>query len=644
MNDTAQSKLLAAISNLTEIQRQAVGWDEGPLLVLAGPGSGKTQVLTCRIARILENSRDKKFRVLGLTFTNKAAGEMRERVSVLAPGQARRLFLGTFHSFCADVLRQHGTHLGIKPDFRIVGSDREQISVMSDAVIEARDKNPHVTSNDIKVLPVINRLMSDLISPDESPQRVLDDSLKRRIKTLYEAYENRLRADNALDFNSLVFKTYSLFRRFPTFAKRYQTVYPYWCLDEFQDTNAAQYALVRTMAAGGFRNLFLVADDDQIIYQWNGASHQRIEDFRRDFSPGALQLPTNYRCPAEIVTIANNLIAHNMLRTSGKLPLKAAKKPESSTKNVLRLLHYTSYESETASIAQDIHRLHSNHPELVAVLARNRRLLDAVKTDLTNLRIAAAVLQRRDDFASQPFVWMHACLRQALKRNDRKNIEVVAGAFGVLKSVEIDVPALVAQADARHGDYLREWCDIVRSISPDADASKVIDEVRALLVDTTDYRRFISFALRWLDGIAEVPAPQNERFAGFNDDKKAWTELNGEILHTLGDSPTLEAFLHELDIRSKEPSPAPSSVVLMTIHAAKGKEFEHVYLIGMAEDVIPSFQSKKKGDFSPEMEEERRNCFVAITRSKQTLTLSFSDEYFGWPKQPSRFLTEMELV
>ena len=634
-----------SLDSLTQIQRRAAEWNDGPLLVLAGPGSGKTQVLTCRIARILTETQDKNFRILGLTFTNKAAGEMRERVDIFAPGQSRRLFLGTFHSFCADVLRQQGTHLGIKPDFRILSSDREQVSVMRDAINEAKNANSLVTENDIKVLPVISRLMADLVSPEASPARVLDPSLKERIKAIYDAYQNQLRISNALDFNALVFSAHNLFDRFPAIARRYQTVYSYWCVDEFQDTNAAQYALLTAMAAGTFKNLFLVADDDQIIYQWNGASHKRIDEFRRDFQPETIQLPTNYRCPAEIVDLANNLIAHNSLRTTGKLPLEAAKPRQVSGKEVVRVVRFSSYDEESHGIAQNIHELHRNNPSAVAVLARNRKLLDAIKTELTNLKINSVIAQRRDDFSSQPFAWLHACLRQALKRNDAQNIDVVAGTFAVLTGAEVDVPALIAQADAKHSDYLKEWCEAVQAGYRDTSSRKATQEVLTRLVGRTDYKSFISFALKWFEELSSAEAKtHDERFAGYGDDKKAWGELNTEIFRTIGDTPTLEAFLHELDMRSKEPSPPPSSTALMTIHAAKGKEFDHVYLVGMAEDMIPSFQSKKRGELSPDMEEERRNCFVAITRAKKTLTLSFADEYFGWRKQPSRFLHEMALL
>jgi DNA helicase-2/ATP-dependent DNA helicase PcrA len=644
MNESTKTLLSTALAGLTQIQRTAVEWNDGPLLVLAGPGSGKTQVLTCRMARLLTDTQDKNFRILGLTFTNKAAGEMRDRVETFVAGQSRRLFLGTFHSFCAEVLRQHGTHLRIKPDFRILGSDREVQSVMRSAIAEAKKTNSNVTDNDVKLLPVVNRLMADLVSPEQSPSHVLDPSLKERIQSVYSAYETCLKAENSLDFNSLVFQAHTLFTRFPAFARRYQTVYPYWCVDEFQDTNAAQYALLRAMASGGFRNLFLVADDDQIIYQWNGASHKRIEEFRTEFKPDVVQLPTNYRCPPEIVSLANNLIRHNSLRSAGKLPLIAAKKSTNSSNEVLRLSHFSSYEEEASGIAHDIRELHFAHPSAVAVLARNRKLLDSLKVGLHELGIESVIAQRRDDFASQPFIWMHACLRQAIKRNDAHNVEVLAGAFTVLSGIEVEVPALIAQADAKHSDYLKEWAETIQKVSSDAGSKKVAEEVLTRLVLASDYGKFIAFALSWFQELASTEHEATaERFVGFEDDKRAWTELSSEIAHTIGDTPTLEAFLHELDLRSKEPPATVSHVALMTIHAAKGKEFDHVYLMGLAEDLIPSFQSKKKGEYSPEMEEERRNCFVAITRTKQTLTLSFADEYSGWPKRPSRFLEEMGL-
>ncbi|MDH4187911.1 MAG: UvrD-helicase domain-containing protein, partial [Nitrospira sp.] len=268
-------ELTRAWKELSPIQRKAADWSEGPLLVLAGPGSGKTRVLTCRIAHILDSSQDENFRVLGLTFTNKAADEMRSRVTKYVPGQEGRVFLGTFHSFCADILRQHGTHLNINPNFNIYGQEEDLQAILNDAVDEAKNKSNLVRDIHRKTLPVIQRLKSRLILPEACRNRFQDPELAEVMGILYPAYEEQLTKRNALDFNSLILKAYQLFARFPAFAKRYRTVYPYICIDEFQDTNEAQYSLLRALTGNEYRNLFIVADDDQIIYQWNGASHKR---------------------------------------------------------------------------------------------------------------------------------------------------------------------------------------------------------------------------------------------------------------------------------------------------------------------------------------------------------------------------------
>ena len=255
---------------------------------------------------------------MGLTFTNKAADEMRSRVVSFVPGQEDRLFLGTFHSFCSDVLRQHGSHLGINPNFHIYSQDVDLQAVLNDAVETAKKMNDVVSDLDKKTLPVIQRLKSLLILPEQCRGMFRDKEFGERIATVYPAYESELYKRNALDFNSLILKTYQLFNKFPVFAKRYQSVYTYICIDEFQDTNQAQYGLISALAGYQHRNLFIVADDDQIIYQWNGASHERLKELLNDFSPMVIQLPMNYRCPPEIVAIANNLIRHNFLRRPQK--------------------------------------------------------------------------------------------------------------------------------------------------------------------------------------------------------------------------------------------------------------------------------------------------------------------------------------
>ncbi len=642
-------EFLNALEELSPIQKEASDWQEDSLLVLAGPGSGKTRVLTCRIARILDSSRDKNFRILGLTFTNKAADELRSRVETFIPGQSGRLFLGTFHSFCADILRQHGTHLGINPNFYIYSQTSDLQAVLNEAVEDAKNISDIVGDNDKKALPVIQHLKSLLVLPDEGcHKRFRDLRFGERMAIVYPAYEAKLSKQNALDFNSLIFKVYLLFTKYPAFAKRYRAVYPYICIDEFQDTNYAQYNLIRALLGDQHRNLFVVADDDQIIYQWNGASHKRIVEFRDDYSPRVIQLPMNYRCPPEIVELANKLIRNNFLRTDDKMPLEAFH--TSKGEATVRLLPvFSDFDTEVAEIAKDIKKLHSGHLGSVVVLGRSRKLLVGAERAMRNLELPAVISQRKDEFESTPFVWLHSILRLANDRQNRSYLEAICGTFFQLTDVEVDPEVVITLAKASNRDYLQHWIKLICQKKLNASIKDVIDQTSRYLGEGRDFQKFSQYSLDWFSKLAqshqqEDSDPDTEVFTRYEEESIVWKELTREIIESFSNEITLEAFLQELQMHSKEPSAKPDSIVLMSIHGAKGKEFDHVYLIGLVDDELPSFQSKQKGDHSPEMEEERRNCFVAITRAIKTLTLSYAERYRGWSKEPSRFLYEMGLL
>ncbi len=637
-----------AWNELSPIQREAAEWGEGSLLVLAGPGSGKTRVLTCRIARILDSSHAQNFRVLGLTFTNKAADEMRSRVARFVPGQERRLFLGTFHSFCADVLRQHGTHLGIHPNFSLYAQESGLQAVLDEAVEEAKQISDVVRDLDKKTLPVIQRLKSLLVLPEHCRERFPDREFGERMAVVYPAYEAELTKRNALDFHSLICKVYQLFTQFPAFAKRYRTVYSYICIDEFQDTNHAQYRLIRALTGDQYRNLFVVADDDQIIYQWNGASYKRLEEFRKDYSPTVMQLPMHYRCPPEIVALANKLIQYNFLRTTDKKPLEAFH--PGPGQDVMRLLPgFPDFETEVTEGAKDIKKRHAEHLGSVMVFARSRKLLDAAKQALCHEGLPAVISQRKDQFESTPFVWLHCVLRLANDRQDRQSLEAVCGTFAQLTQVQVDPEEVIVQAQGSNLGYLQHWIRIVRHRASNSFVKEILDQTSHYLLESRDVQTFSRYALDWFDKLLQFQQQDAtnstvEIFARYDEERSVWRELMREIIQSLGSELSLEAFLQEIQMHSKEPRPKPNTVTLMTIHGAKGKEFEHVYLIGLVEGELPSFQSKQKGDDSPEMEEERRNCFVAITRTSKTLTLSYAERYRGRSKEPSRFLFEMGLL
>ena len=633
--------LAVPLQNLADIQRRAVDWDKGSMLVLAGPGSGKTQVLTCRIARLLDSYRERSFRVLALTFTNKAADEMKTRVGELAPGLEERATIGTFHSFCGQILRQHGAHINIRPDFAIYSQEADRQAVLEDGLRRAASKGRSVGIEDVRYLGLIDRLKSLLVAPEGAEQRLSNFHDRVRIAEAYEVYEEELRRLNVLDFNSLILEAYRLTKTFPAIAARYRRSYPYWLLDEFQDTNDAQYRLIESLADGQFTNVFAVADDDQIIYQWNGASFRQIQRFRTDFAAEVIQLPTNYRCPPAIVEAANKLVSYNVNRTDSKKPLQAGKAllkfPEPEH---IQVRDFESQDVEAAGIATEISSRGPGEWGQIAVLARTRALLDTMRVALQRCNVPAVIAQRRDDFLSPEFRWLVACLVQTARPLDRRNINVLVEAYNRFAEIDIDVNQVTSDAEATGKSYVDTWLETTRQVALEARRGELLSVVGRLTAEPKEAKGLVDIVVEHIENTIDA-SDANEDLV---EDLKAWKEISRDIAMHVGRDAPLDQFLQELQLRSKEPSPQPETVTLMTVHGAKGREFDVVYLIGLAEDILPSFQSRRKGDESAEMEEERRNCFVGITRAKECLIVSRAREYRGWPKAPSRFLVEMELV
>ncbi len=644
---TQPTELEKALKSLTNIQREASSWNDGALLTLAGPGSGKTRVLTTRIASLIDNSPDEHFRVLALTFTNRAADEMRERIEQMIPDAEDRLFVGTFHAFCTDILRQHGQHLGLKTDFRIYSTDDDRRDIAR-RVIRSEEaqrvglRNEHIT----RFLNLVSRAKSKLISPVGLVTKFPDWRFAEPLELFYQLYDAELLALNALDFDSLIYNANELFTRFPAIAKLYQRTFRYWCVDEFQDTNIAQYGLLRKIAVNGFTEIFAVADDDQIIYQWNGADYKRLDQFRLDFGASLIQIPTNFRCPSEVVTCANKLIAHNLLRSTDKKPLLSAREGETEV-SIIKVLAFSDNEAEAKGIASHIATYRKDSFGQTAVLARTRKLLQPIADALNEIGISAQVAIRRDEFQSTAFAWLHGILRLSAHRTDERLLELVVGTFGQMFKGETSPEDVITHAHAESTDFLAAWLIVTLATEMSEETVAFLKLATEYSQGNLDYTRFtaatINLMKKWaLDTDADEAEPAEA--AALTEDIDAWHALSGEITRSHGGAPDLNFFLQELDLRSKE-APIPSDTVsIMTIHGSKGNEFDHIYLIGLVEDQLPSFQSLKQGDKSPSFEEERRNCFVAITRCEQSLTLSFAEKYFRWKKTPSRFINEMGLA
>lgn len=634
------------INELNENQKEAVFWDKGPLCVLAGPGSGKTRVLTCRIVRILEESAGQHFKILALTFTNKAAGEMRTRVEKLVPKEFARVRLTTFHSYAAELLQQHGSHLNLRPNFQILSNNVDREAILDDVLEGLRKDLSYPLPEHFKassLLPVITRFLEACILSSEAEGLFQKYKMENAIPLarVYISYRKKLVDTNFLDFPSLIAETLELFAKHPFLAKHIRKVFKHVLVDEFQDTNESQYKMLSHIATPDTSTLFVVADDDQIIYQWNGASHKRLLELRKDFYVSELQLPENYRCPPSVIALANALIEKNQDRSANKKPLTAFKQTESG--DVISMKHFSTLDEEAEWIANDISQRNTQERSKCAVLARTNKLIEYVGKKLQESGVSVYFANRKDEFQSAPLRMLHSILRLANSKEDKHSLTRLTKAFYELEGVQVDLPTVLARASTDGKDLLRAWLEEVKLRNHIADSTRCLLEkdIKPLL-DTLQYRGFADTLFAWAEAFQNTSQPDEKVFNEFEEERCFWIAfLNDTAKKFAGEAVSLYQLLHELDLTSKA-SPQPEGAIpCFTVHASKGMEFGNVYLTGLVEDQLPSWAAVKKGDDSPEMQEERRNCFVAITRAQDSLTMTYSTQVFDWNKKPSRFLAEM---
>ncbi|WP_109476683.1 ATP-dependent helicase [Paraburkholderia sp. C35] len=628
------------LDRLNSNQRAAALWDEGPLLVLAGPGSGKTATLTTRVARLVRNSESESFRILCLTFTRKAAAEMRERLLAMCPTSGGRVQLTTFHSFGTDILRQHGSHFGLSPNFEII-EDPERVRAVRDLLAVAPSFYTKILSAE-KALAALDHLFQRGIEDADIPKLMHDPDAAAQLRRLFADYKQFLKTENCVDYGAILYFCEELLRTRPRLAKQLRTVYKYVCVDEFQDTNPVQYRLLRALAPERDANLFIVGDDDQVIYQWNGASPSRVNELANHYDLTSIQLPENYRCPPDVVQLANSLIQHNSDRSPGKRPLTPMK-PPTTRGNVINVIATSTEEDEARTVAQHIaRRLQTGStPRDIAVLARNSRLLMRVQRALGSVNVKAHIQQRKSQFESGPMRFIVSCLKLAAVRSDEELVSNVTKALSDSIDTEIGTGEVIALASQANGDHLLALSTLATENSGRVPL-ELCDAIGSLAAGS--FEEFLRRGFKYFDDREQKSPDGTEQFTEYPSERQVWraviNELGGE---SEAYAMTLSQFLQELTLANKTPEPPSDAVRCLTVHASKGMEFGHVYLVGLAEDQLPSFQAIKAGDTSREMQEERRNCFVAVTRTLQTLTMSYAAKYNGWSKMPSRFLSEMGL-
>ncbi len=621
------------LHDLSEIQRKAVEWDDGAVLVLGGPGSGKTRVLTCRIAQLLHQSPRERFRVLALTFTNKAAYEMSRRLVSLGPGLRERAEVHTFHSWCAQVLRQHGAHLGIKPDFAIYSRTGDRRALLDEIL---RRELWRGRRDSRRLLNTIDALKGRLVGPGRAEAWLVENkgvSIEEACSDAraYRLYEDELREANALDFNSLVFEAHRLLRH-PALARQQRPPYKYLLVDDFQDITGAQYELLRCMVGKTPTRVFAVADDDQTIFEWNGANVRRVRILAEEFQCQIVRLPTNYRCSPLMVKISNRLIEYNTRRGAHKQPARPERRCQTPAKQQVRCRVFESDRDEVAAIAKEIADLDADDRDQTVVLARTRARVESVRRALQAENLPTAVLTRRDQFTSPQMRWLVTWLQQIQRPSDRRNMAKLVETFDSFAPVSLEFDDLRSRAAAEGASYLAVWSDAACRARLPPRFGELARHVALQEAGEVTLASAVGHVLCQF----EVDLSDED----LKEDLSAWHRLSSESGTALT-SGSLGQFLQELELQSKAPAAVPGAVCLSTIHGVKGPEFNTVYVIGLAEGVLPSWFSLRDRNGVASMEEERRNCYVAITRAKQHLILSRAEDYEGRRRQPSRFLAEM---
>jgi len=633
------------LASLNPEQREAVLATEGPLLVLAGAGSGKTRVITTRIAHLVSLGVDPAS-ILAVTFTNKAAGEMRERVAALAGERAREITVGTFHAFCARLLRERGEAIGLHRRFTICDAS-DQLSTVKQAMRELRvhETTMHPSAVLARISLAKNRM--------QTPETFLaegEGAHDQLVGSVFQRYREALARTRALDFDDLLLETVRLLREHPKVRAHYRERYRYVLVDEYQDTNHPQYEIVREIA-GGHRNVCVVGDDDQSIYGWRGADISKILGFARDFEGATVvRLETNYRSTRQILEAANRVIGHNASRHAKAL---RSARGEGEDVRFVRLKDEMAEAQFVVSEMRKLLRLEEARPRDFAVLCRTQVQFRPLEAELRANGVPYVVVGGMSFFDRKEVRDVVAFLKLAVNPRDETALLRVINtpARGVGKT-SLDRVLAFATDHGIPASAAFERASEIEGLSPQS-----VEGYKALrqLLDESGLeaagRDIVSILGRFLDRVGyreEVnrlypdPMTREARWAGVVE------ILNFAENHVRrAAEPSLHGFLEELALTSgDEPEEKPETrgdaVTLMTLHAAKGLEFPHVFLVGMEEGLLPHARAVAEAG----IEEERRLAYVGITRAMTTLTLSFAQERAKYGKRatsvPSRFLFEAQ--
>lgn len=652
------------LNELNEAQQKAVTCSDGPVMVIAGAGSGKTRVLTYRIAYMLQKGID-PFNILALTFTNKAAREMKSRImDLVGSTEGRNVWMGTFHSIFARILRIEGHRLGYPSNFTIYDTDDSKSvikGILKDLNLDPKQYTPG------QVLNRISSAKSNLISASEynhDPEIISQDNMAQKpmIGEIYTYYETRCFKAGAMDFDDLLFKMNILLRDFPEVLYKYQNKFKYILVDEYQDTNHAQYLIVKQLAAMN-ENICVVGDDAQSIYSFRGANIQNILNFKSDYPDVQIfKLEQNYRSTQTIVNAANSIIANN------KDQIFKEVWTENEEGNLIQVLKAASESEEGALVANSIFEIKMNQQQpnnAFAVLYRTNSQSRAVEEALRKLNIPyriygglsfykraeikdllayfRLVVNPSDDEAFKRIINYPA---RGIGKTTLEKIELAAGenrisCLEVARFTEKYLPALPSGTAAK----IEQFSTMIMSLHYQLHKTDAYDLAQKVAVSSGLIRELM--ADKSEEGVSKFQNSE-ELLNAIKDfverEENPVPILDEDVI--ISDERTLDVFMQDIALMTDaddDKDKNNNKVVLMTIHAAKGLEFPYVFIVGMEENLFPSNMSLAT---RAEIEEERRLFYVALTRAEKKVTLTFAETRYRWgnmtANEPSRFLSEID--
>ena len=628
-------ELSIAVQQLGPNQKEAVQWKNGALLGLASPGGDKTNVLTTRVARILHDPRPTNCKVLVLTSRMDTGRDVQNRIKALVPDLIKYLFTGTIPMFCEKILRQHGSHIGLQRDFAVYGSDQVRKEILSDALFVANRKDKPVSCDDVRWLSTIDQLRNRLISPSRTQNYFRNPKIGRQVALIHRIYEDALQERQALDDNGLVLNFCSLLQKAGRLQSWIQGIYAYWVVDEFQNITLSQYQMLKQLAGDQFRNIFAVADSDQFHDKGADPSFNRLQSFKQDFKPHIIQLVENRCCPNSIVRVANNLVSKNCTRPSGEESLLNSIQDQSAVN--IRLREFESDIQEADAIAAFMSMQPPKQLERTAILGRNRKRLKVVLNALQRKGLEGILPICGDRLISPQFIWLRSALGLSLHPIDDQNFADLVGAGNGLAGLELDRQLIAAEASSKRGSYLECWA---HAASDTNDIGNELAQFAFRLVENRgDWSIVIDDVLQWLDqALSRECADRTD----IEEDKESWSVATKLIQRELNREPTLEEFLQNMATRRNVPLRG-GVLPLLTIHGAKDLEFDNVWIMGVADSILPSSQGLKNGENSLGLELERQHMISAITSTKKKLVMSYARSYDMRPTGPSRFVKEMGL-